>query len=167
MATHNAVAPMDRRGNKKGSTAPPEGSRAELELLRALIARHAGSSPSSQVDVESALETGLGRLMSLEGRRREQARRAGGTRPSEGMCEDHDLVDEIRALREAITQLRMRTNAGETALARGFVMPHLTRLGGGGYLPMYGLSLAPGLDGAGMGARQRAGASPAVERHPG
>lgn len=167
MATHNAVAPMDRRGNKKGRTAPPEGSRAELELLRALIACRAGSSPSSQVDVEPALESGLGRLMWLEGRLREQARRAGGTRPSEGMCEDHDLVDEIRALREAITELRTHTNAGETALARGFVMPRLTRLGGGGYVPMYGLSPVLGWDGADMGAGQRAGAAPAVERHPG
>jgi hypothetical protein len=182
LATHNAVAPMHQRGNKKGRTAPPVGPRAglvvsggtkghsgppsELRLLRALIDRCSGSSLPSQVDVERALESGLGRLMLLEGRLREQASRASGARPSRGLCEDHDLVDEIRALREAVTELRARTNAGESALAWGFVIPRRPRLDGGGYLLTHGLSPAPGWDGA-SGARQRACAALAVERHGG
>jgi hypothetical protein len=62
--------------------------------------------------------------MLLEVRLREQASRARGTRPSEGMCEDHDLIEEIRAIREAVTELQARTNAGESdPLAQGFVHP--------------------------------------------
>ena len=91
----------------------------KLELLR--IDRCAGSSPPSQVDVEWGLESGLARLMLLEGRLREQASRANGTRPSEQLCEDHDLAEEIRALREAVAELRARTNPDESApLAQGF-----------------------------------------------
>ena len=72
--------------------------------------------------------------MLLEGRLREQASRANGTRPSEGTRDDHDLVEEIRALREAITELRTRTNAGEYApLAHGFVVSRGPSLGDGGY----------------------------------
>jgi hypothetical protein len=104
-------------------------------LLRALTERCAGSSPPSQADVERGLESGLGRLMLVEGRLRERASRASRTRPSEAMRDDHDLVEEIRALREAVTELRTRTNAGESApLAQGFVIPRRRGLGGG-YVP--------------------------------
>ena len=171
------------RVSKKGRSVTPEGSTAglvvcggtkshsetpsELKLLRALIDRCAGSSPPSKVDVERRVNSGLGRLMLLEGRLREQASRASGTRPSEGMCEDHDLVEEIRALREAVTELRERTSGVESALAHGFVMPRRPGLGAGGRLPMDGSSPAAGSDCAGIGARQPAYAALAVDRHAG
>jgi len=99
------------------------GTPSELKLLRALIDRCAGSRPPRQVDVESGLESGLGRLMFLEGRLREKASRPRGTRPSEELREDHDLVEEICALREAVAELRARTNSPESApLAQGFVL---------------------------------------------
>jgi hypothetical protein len=76
------------------------------------------------VDVERGLESGLGRLMLLEGRLRERACCASSSQPREELCEDHDLVEQIRALREAVAELRARTNAGESApLAHGFVIP--------------------------------------------
>jgi hypothetical protein len=174
---------MRRRGKKKGRSVTPEGTRAglvvcggtkshsdtpsELKLLRALIDSCAGSSPPSQVDVERRVDSALGRLMLLEGRLREQASRASGTRPSERMCEDHDLVEEICALREAVTEFRARTNAGESALAHGFVIPRRPGLGAGGYLLMDGSSPAAGSDCAGIGARQPAYSALAVERHAG
>jgi hypothetical protein len=72
------------------------------------------------VDVERGLETGIARLMLLEGRLRAQASRASRTRSSEQP--NHDLVEEIRALREAVAELRARTNPGQSApLAQGFV----------------------------------------------
>jgi hypothetical protein len=99
------------------------GIASELALVRALTDRCAGSSPPPQVDVEQGLETGLARLMSLEGRLREQASRASGTRPSEQLCEDHDLAEQICRLRDAVAELRAHTNPGETApLAQGFVL---------------------------------------------
>jgi hypothetical protein len=83
------------------------------------------------------------------------------------MCEDHDLVEEIRALREAVTELRERTGAVESALAHGFVMPRRPGLGAGGHLLMDGSSPAAGSDCAGIGTRQPAYAALAVERHAG
>ena len=98
------------------------GTPSELKLLRALIDRCAGSPPPSQLDVERGLETGLAKLMLLEGRLRAQASRASGSRSNEQRCENHGLVEEIRVLREAVAELRARTNAGESApLAQGFV----------------------------------------------
>jgi hypothetical protein len=170
---------MRRRPNQKGGSVTPESTTArgatkshsetasELKLLRALIDRCAGSSPPSQLDVERRVDSGLARLMLLEGRLRGQPSRAGGTRPGEGMCEDHDLVEEIRALREAVTELRARTNAGESALAYGFVIPRRPGLGGGAYLPMDGSSPAARSNGAAIGASQPAYAALAVERHDG
>jgi hypothetical protein len=131
------------RETKRHSPTPPE-----LKLLRALIERCAGSSPPSQLDVERGLESGLGRLMLVEGQVREQTSRAGRPRPGEAPCDDHDLAEEIRALREAVTELRMRTSAGESApLAQGFVIARGHGLGGGG-LPADGRIAA----GAGMGS---------------
>jgi hypothetical protein len=102
----------------------PRNSRttSELKLLHALIDRYDGS-PPSQLDVQKGLESGLARLMWLEGRLREQASRAGGTRPSEERYENYHLVEEIRALREAVAELRARANPRESApLAQGFVV---------------------------------------------
>jgi hypothetical protein len=97
------------------------GISSELELLRALIDR-CDRSPPSQVDIENGLQSGLAKVMFLEGQLREQARRADWTLTSEGRRDDHGLVEEIRALREAVAELRARTNPGESApLARGFV----------------------------------------------
>jgi hypothetical protein len=94
----------------------------ELELLRALI-RRCGGSPPSQLDVEKGLESGLARLMLLEGRERQQASRPGERRPCEEPREDDRLVEEIRSLREAVAELRARTNPGGSApLAHGFVL---------------------------------------------
>jgi hypothetical protein len=174
---------MRRRGKKQGRSVTPESTRAglvvcggtksrsetasELKLLRELIDRCAGSSPPSQLDVERRVNSGLERLMLLEGRLREQPSRASGTRPSEGMCEDHDLVGEIRALREAVTELRAHTNAGDSALAHGFVIPRRPGLSGGAHLLIDGSSPAAGSDGAGIGARLRPYAALAVERDAG
>ena len=98
------------------------GTPSELKLLWALIDSCAGSPRPSQVDVERGLERGLARLMLLEGRLRAQASRASGTRSNERPRENHDLVEEIRALREAVAELRAHTNAGKSApLAQGFV----------------------------------------------
>lgn len=95
---------------------------AQLKLLRALIDSYDGS-PPSPVDVEKALESGLATLMLLEGRLRAQASRESGMRVSEERCEDHDLAEEIRALQDAVAELRARANAGESApLAHGFVL---------------------------------------------
>jgi hypothetical protein len=144
-----------------GSRKRDSGTSSELKLLRALIDRSAGSSPPSRWEVERGLERGLGRLMSLEVRLREQASR-------EGIGEDHDLIEEIRAIREAVTELRARMNAGESSpLAQGFVIPRGPGLGGGDDPPMVGSSPAAGRDGAGAGPRQQAYAVPAVERHAG
>jgi hypothetical protein len=110
---------------------------SELRLLWALIDRHAGSSRPSRAEVERGIESGLGRLMLLEARLRKQASRASGTRLRDAIREDHDLVEEIRALREAVTtlvtELRARTNSGEYTVVRGFVFPRRPVLGGGGY----------------------------------
>jgi hypothetical protein len=93
----------------------------ELKLLQALIER-CDRSPPSQVDVEKGVESGLARLMALEARLRQRESRAGATRPSGERREDDDLGDEIRALREAISELRARTiPEGPAPLARGFV----------------------------------------------
>ncbi|HEY3946387.1 MAG TPA: hypothetical protein VGL78_14255 [Solirubrobacteraceae bacterium] len=103
---------------------PPRDTRtsSELELLRALIERCERSPPSS-VDVEEGLESGLVRVMQLERQLREQASRPSGTPPAEEPREDHELVEEIRALREALAELRARTNPGGCApLAQGFVL---------------------------------------------
>jgi hypothetical protein len=92
-------------------------------LLRALIDRCAGSRPPLQVEVETGLESGLARLMLLEGRLRERVSRANGRAPTEQLCEAHDLVEEIGALRAAVGELRARTNPGRLApLAQGFVL---------------------------------------------
>jgi hypothetical protein len=97
--------------------------KVELKLLRALIDSY-DRSPPSQLDVEMALQSGLARLMSLEGRLRAQASRESGRRPSEARGEDHDLIEEIRALQDAVAELRARANPGESApLAQGFVLP--------------------------------------------
>jgi hypothetical protein len=75
------------------------------------------------VDIERGLESGLARLMLLEGRLRERASRASGARPSEQLGEDHEIVEEIRALREAVAELRARANPEASApLAQGFVL---------------------------------------------
>jgi hypothetical protein len=76
------------------------------------------------VDVEKGLESGLARLMLLEGRLREQASRGrGGTGPSEELSGDSNVVEDIRALREAVAELRARTNSAESApIAQGFVL---------------------------------------------
>jgi hypothetical protein len=85
----------------------PQNSRSrELEVLRALIDRCAGSSPPSDADVQTGLESGLARLMLLEGRLRETATRADGRRLSTEPREDHDLIEEISALRHAVAELR-------------------------------------------------------------
>ena len=104
----------------------PQNSRSrELEVLRALIDRCAGSSPPSDADVQTGLESGLARLMLLEGRLREQASRATGPRSSDQLCDHHELVWEIDALREAVAGLRARADSGKPApLARGFVLRH-------------------------------------------
>jgi hypothetical protein len=152
----------------RGATKRHSGTPSELELLRALIDRSARSSPPSQVEVESALERGLGRLMWLEVRLREQASRASGTRPSERMGQDHDLIEEIRAIREAVTELRARTNAEESSpLAHGFVILRDPGLGAGGEPLMDESSPAAGRDGGGAGPRELACAAPAFERHAG
>jgi hypothetical protein len=100
----------------------------ELERLQALVESFDGSSPSPD-EIEKALESGLAKLMLLEGRVREQTSRASMTRPSRQACEDDDLDaeihvlrGEIRALREAVAELRARTDAASTPLARGFVL---------------------------------------------
>jgi hypothetical protein len=102
------------------------GSSSELELLRALIESFDGSAPS-RADVEKGLESGLARLMLLEGRLREQASRPSGMRPSKKPSKDHDLGEEIRELREAVVELRARTyqrgsERGPAPLAQGFVL---------------------------------------------
>jgi hypothetical protein len=106
-------------------TQEPGGSRetaAELTLLRTLINNYDGS-PPSRVDVEAALQSGAARLMWLEGRRRAQASRENGTRSSEGRREDHDLVEEIRALQEAVAELRKCAFGESAPLGYGFVLP--------------------------------------------
>ncbi len=102
---------------------PPHdpGSSSELKLLHELIDSFDGSRPS-QGDVEIGLESGLGRLMFLEGQMREHSRNTTGMRPSEEPSGDHGLVEEIRALREAVTRLRACSSEGDAApLAHGFV----------------------------------------------
>jgi hypothetical protein len=101
---------------------------SELELLRALIDGFDGSSPS-QVEVEKGLESGLARLMLLEGRLREQASVHSMTPPGRQTPRGEDpeketgaLGEEIRALREAIAELRARAQPGPAALAHGFVI---------------------------------------------
>ena len=100
----------------------------ELERLRALIESFDGSSRSHD-EIEKALESGLAKLMLLEGRLREHASGASMTRPTRHACEGDDLAgeirvlrEEIRALREAVAELRARTDAASTPLARGFVL---------------------------------------------
>lgn len=95
----------------------------ELKLLRTLINNYDGS-PPSRVDVEKALESGVARLIWLEGRRRAQASGESGTRSSEERREDHDPVEEIRALREAIAELRACAVGESASLEYGFVLPH-------------------------------------------
>jgi hypothetical protein len=97
-------------------------TRSELELVRALTESFEGSAPS-QEDIEKVLESGAARVMLLEGRLREQASRPSGTSQAEELRVDHELVEEIRALREALAELRARTNPeGCAPLARGFVL---------------------------------------------
>jgi hypothetical protein len=91
--------------------------KVELKLLRALIDSY-DRSPPSQLDVEMALQSGLARLMSLEGRLRAQASRESGRRPSEARGEDHDLIEEIRALQDAVAELRARANPGSQPRSR-------------------------------------------------
>jgi hypothetical protein len=98
------------------------GSSSELELLRALIDSFDRSRPS-QADVEKGLETALARLMLLEGKLREQRSLACGTWPTDEPWEDCDLIEEIRALREAVADVRACTTPRESApLAQGFVL---------------------------------------------
>ena len=102
--------------------------------------------------------------MMLEARLRERASHARAGRPSD----NHGLTEEIRAIREAVTELRARTNAGESSpLAHGFVIPRGPGRRDGGDPLMDGSSPAAGRDGAGAGPRQRACAPLAVERHAG
>ena len=97
---------------------------SELKLLWVLIDRCDGLRPS-ELDIEKGLESGLARLMLLEGRLRETATRADGRRLSTEPREDHDLIEEISALRHAVAELRARANPGRSApLARGFVLRH-------------------------------------------
>jgi hypothetical protein len=101
---------------------PHHGTPSELRLLHQLIDSFDGSQPS-QAEVEKGLESGLARLMFLEGRMREHAGQASGTPPREEPCEEHDFVEEIRALREAVAKLRACTSAGDSAvIAHGFVL---------------------------------------------
>jgi hypothetical protein len=98
------------------------GASSELRLLQTLIDRCKGSL-ISPVEVEKGLENGLARVMLLEGRLREQASRATAPRPGEDLSEDYHLVEEIRALRTAVADLRARTSPGGSApLAQGFVL---------------------------------------------
>jgi hypothetical protein len=108
--------PMQEPGGRREKAGEPK-------LLRTPINDDDGS-PPSQSDVEKALESAVARLMSLEARQRAQASRDSGTRPSEERGEDHDLVEEIRALKEAVAELRACTNPeGSAPLAQGFVLP--------------------------------------------
>jgi hypothetical protein len=94
---------------------------SELQLLRTLNDRSDGS-PPSQVEIETVLESGLARLMLLQGRLRQQTSRAGGGRSGEGARED-ELVEKIRSLRDAISKLRARMDPeGSAPLAEGFVV---------------------------------------------
>jgi hypothetical protein len=91
-----------------------------VQLLRALNDRSYGS-PPSQVEMETVLESGLARLMLLQGRLGQQRSRAGGRRSGEGPRED-ELVEEIRSLRDAISELRACMDSlGAAPLAQGFV----------------------------------------------
>lgn len=106
------------------------GTPSELKLLRSLIDRCAGSRPPPQMEVETGLESALARLMLLEVRLRKQVSRASGTQPSEQRSDDHGVVEDIRALREAVAELRARANPGEPALlAHGFVLRCKPRAG--------------------------------------
>ena len=93
---------------------------SELELLRALIESFDGSAPS-QEEIEKGVESGVVRVMLLEERLREQASRPVETPPAEEPRADHELVEEIRALREALAELRARTNPGGVRPARARV----------------------------------------------
>lgn len=95
---------------------------SELELVRALTESFDGSAPS-QEEIEKVLENGVGRVMLLEGRLRERASRPSKTLQAEELRGDHELVEEIHALREALAELRARTSPEACApLARGFVL---------------------------------------------
>jgi hypothetical protein len=94
---------------------------SELERLGALIESFDGSAPSPE-DVEQGLESGIARMMLLEGRLREQISRPSGTPPTEEPRTDRELMEEIRALREAVAEVRARTSRGSAPLAEGFVL---------------------------------------------
>ena len=91
-----------------------------LELLRALID---DGSALSQEDIEKGVESGVVRVMLLEERLRDQASHPVETPRAEEPRDDHELVEDIRALREAFAELRACTNPrGCAPLARGFVL---------------------------------------------
>lgn len=95
---------------------------SELELLRALIDSLDGSA-LSQEDIQKGLESGLVKAMLLEGQLRKQASAPNGWPPADEPREDQELVEDIRAIREAVAELRARANPGGCApLAQGFVL---------------------------------------------
>lgn len=117
-----------RFGGSLESTNPPMPephnfrTSSALELLRALIESVDGSAPSPE-DIEKGVESGVVRVMLLEERLRDHASRPVETPPAEEPRADHELVEEIRALREALAELRACTNPGGCApLAQGFVL---------------------------------------------
>ena len=97
----------------------PHNSRtsSELELLRALIESLDGS-VLSQEDIQKGLENGLVKAMLLEGQLRKQASASNGSPPADEPREDQELVEDIRALREAVAELRARANLGGAPRSR-------------------------------------------------
>ena len=117
-----------RFGGSLESTNPPMPephnfrTSSELELLRALIESLDGSA-LSQTDIQEGLESGVVKVMLLEGQLRKQASAPSGSPPADEPQEDQEIVEAIRALREAVAELRARAIPGGCApLAQGFVL---------------------------------------------
>ena len=87
--------------------------------LATLTARLGTPCQPSELEVQEALERGLGHLMSLEARQRLERRRS-----AESQAPRAQLTEEIDLLREALTKLRTVSQRGPTSWeTQGFVLP--------------------------------------------
>jgi hypothetical protein len=100
------------------STAP---TAIDASALLALADQYGSRQPPPWIEVQEAMERGVGTLMGLEAVL-DRVRRG---RPA-GRDEHRDqaeLVHEIDQLRQALTELRAASEHDSTSLAQGFVLP--------------------------------------------
>lgn len=106
-------------GERDAAQPHPEG----VDLLRSISARiRAGQAPHPR-ETEQQLESGFGRLVALEAQLR-SARDAGVGDDGSSAPRVPELERSLEALREAVTELRMVSSAGDLPrIGYGFVLP--------------------------------------------